>query len=136
MAGDSLVAAVQAKGSDARDPRDAAHEACHALEWGVTKPWTRNNVHAKKPRRRGDGVASEILARAVEQLVSARVGYDCGSVEKWAMTCWMEMLKNEGIALPTDGWLVESIEFAMKSEKAKEMADQIIALADGAQVSP
>lgn len=128
--GAALVAAVRARGSDAKDPRDAAHEACHALEWGVTKRWTRNNIHAKKPRNRSEAVASEIMARAVEQLVSARVGYDCGPVEKWALVCWMEMLKNEKIALPTDGWLEGAIRLAMERQTTKKMADRIIASAE------
>lgn len=42
----NLVNTIQAKGSDAMDARDAAHEACHALMWGVKKKWTRDNIHA------------------------------------------------------------------------------------------
>lgn len=125
-----LVAAVRAKGSDASDVRDAAHEACHALSWGVKKKWTRNNIHAKKPRVRSEGVADEILARAVEQIVCADLGVECGSIEKWAMVCWMEMLKNERISLPTDGWLVESITSAIKSKRARAMADRILSLVE------
>ena len=127
---DALVAAVRAKGSDARDPRDAAHEACHALKWGVTKKWTRDNIHAKKPRVRSNGVSDEILARAVEQLVSADVGYDCGTVESWAFTCWMEMLKNEGISLPGGDWLEKRIRERMESPAARELADRVLALSE------
>jgi len=45
--GEMLIAIVVEKGGDARDVRDAAHEACHALMWGVKKKWTRENIHAK-----------------------------------------------------------------------------------------
>lgn len=128
MTANELVAIVRARGSDAEDPRDAAHEACHALEWGVTKKWTRNNIHAKKPRARAFGVSSEILARAVEQLVCRDLGVDCGSIEKWAAVCWMEMLKNEGIVLPTGDWLPDAVKQAMRHDRARRYADAVLAL--------
>lgn len=125
---EKLVAAVQARGSDADDPRDAAHEACHAIAWRVKKAWTRDNIHAKKPRDRGFGVADEITARAVEQLVCAdlKIDYD---PQKWAMVCYMEMLKNEGIALPSGDWLPNAIQARAKTPMARRMADQVLALA-------
>lgn len=124
-----LVDAVRKRGSNADDPRDAAHEACHALEWGVTKKWTRDNIHARKPRIRSDGVSSEITARAVEAIVCADLGvkYD---VDKWAFTCWMEMLKNEGISLPTGSWLADAIRRRMKTDGARRMANRVLALGD------
>lgn len=125
-----LLKAIRDRGSDARDLRDAAHEACHALSWSVKKRWTRENIHARKPRARALGVSDEILARAVEQLVCQRLGVDCGSVKKWAMVCWMEMLKNERISLPMDGWLEETITTRMKSRDAARMADAVIGLAE------
>lgn len=124
-----LVEAVQARGSDARDIRDAAHEARHALKWGVRKKWTRDNIHAKKPRARSEGVADEILARAVEQLVSADLGYDCGSVFTWAMVCYVEMIKNERISLPGGDWLEKAIRSCMASKIARKWADRVIAIA-------
>ena len=128
MTADELVAIVQARGSDAKDARDAAHEACHALEWVVTKKWTRDNIHAKKPRVRTFGVSSEILARAVEQLVCRDLGVDCGSIEQRAAVCWMEMFKNEGIALPTGDWLPDAIKQAMRNDRARRYADMVLAL--------
>jgi hypothetical protein len=126
-----LLAAIRAKGSDATTLRDAAHEACHALQWGVKKRWTRGNIHARKPKRNrlfGDcGIRDEITAR-VEQLVCAHFGVDCGTVEKWAMVCWMETLKNEGIRLPPGNWLVEHIKEAMAGSSARRLADQILAI--------
>jgi len=129
MSADLLVAEVRRRGSDARDARDAAHEACHALQWSVPEPWSRENIHKRKPRlRRADGVTDEIMARAVEQLVCADLGYDCGSVEKWAMVCWMEMLKNERISLPGGSWLEDRIRDAMKRTPARELADKVLGL--------
>lgn len=131
---DKLIAAIRARDSDATTLRDAAHEACHALQWGVTKKWTRDNIHAKKrkPHRIfGDvGVMDEIDARAVEQLVCARLGVDCGTVEHWADVRWMEMIKNERISLPAGGWLADQIRTRMGSEAAKRMADRVLALSE------
>ena len=125
----TLVDAVRAKGSDAGDVRDAAHEACHALRWGVSKKWTRDNIHARKPKNRSEGVRDEILARAVEQLVSADLGYDCGTVEHWATVCWMETIRNEGISLPVGDWLEKAIRSCMASKEARRWADRVLALA-------
>lgn len=131
---ETFVAAVRAKGSDAADVRDAAHEACHAISWKVPAPWTRDNIHARKPEDHRifgamPGVREEVLARAVEQIVCEELGVDCGGVAKWAMVCWMEMLKNERVELPTDGWLEKEIQEAMRGERAKAMAAQVLKLA-------
>jgi hypothetical protein len=129
MAPENLVTEVQRRGSDAANPRDAAHEACHALHWGVKKKWTRDNIHAKKPKTRFIAVRHEILARAVEQLVCAKLGVDCGTVEHWAFVCWMEMLKNERVSLPSGDWLATQIYEAMKTEEAQALATRVLALA-------
>jgi hypothetical protein len=126
-----FVLAIQALGSNATSPRDAAHEACHAMQWGVKKKWTRDNIHAKKPRERARGVRCEILARAVEQLVCADLGIDCGTVERWALVCWMEMIKNEGISLPTGDWLANNIRAAMETPEARDLAYRVLALTLG-----
>lgn len=128
MTPERLLQIVQARGSDARDVRDAAHEACHALEWGVKKSWTRDNIHERKPRDRVRGVRSELLARAVEQLVCAELGIDCGPIEKWAHVCWMEMLKNERIELPMGDWMEKGIRAAMGSLEARRMVARVLAL--------
>lgn len=128
MDAEHFLAIVQARGSDARDVRDAAHEACHALQWGVTRPWTRDNIHAKKPRDRVSGIRSELLARAVEQLVCAEFAIDCGTVEKWAHVCWMEMLKNERIELPTNGWIETQVRAAMTSLDARRMVQRLLSM--------
>ena len=133
MTPDELVEIVRSHGCTTNDARDAAHEACHALSWGVKKPWTRDNIHAKKPKNHRvfgpmPGVREEILARAVEQLVCSALGFDCGTVEKWAMVCWMEMIKNEGVSLPTGGWLADSIRSEMTGKRAAELTKRILEL--------
>ncbi len=130
---ESLVAAICARGVSTSDLRFAAHEACHALQWGVRKKWTIDNIHARKPRPNrilGDvGVLDEITARAVEQLVCAKLGVDCGSVEHWATVCWMETLVNERILLPKGDWLEQQIRKRMESDRAARLTDQVLALA-------
>jgi len=124
---EQLVAGVRAKGSDARDPRDAAHEACHAIEWKVKRKWTRDNIHAGRPklRNRAFGVRDEITARAVEALVCAELGIEY-DLEKWAMTCWMEMLKNEQISLPAGDFLPNAIKARMGTTHAKNLMHEIL----------
>jgi hypothetical protein len=124
----ALLDAIRARGSDATSLRDAAHEACHALKWGVKKRWTRDNIHAKKPRVRAYGVADEIEARAVEQLVCRGLGVDCGTVDHWAHVCWMETLKNERISLPAGDWLADHIRSAMQRKATQKMVEKVIAL--------
>lgn len=130
---DSLLAAIRSRGVDSNDLRFAVHEACHALQWRVTKPWTSDNIHAKKPKPHrifgvAGGVRDEIQARAVEQLVCRRLGIDCGSVEQWAQVCWMETLKNERISLPTGDWLEKQILAEMASKSAERLADEVMAI--------
>jgi hypothetical protein len=122
-----LVTAVRALGSDAEDARDAAHEACHALEWGVTKRWTRDNIHARRPRTASEKTGSEILARAVEAIVCKRLGIKY-PVKKWAFMCWMEMLKNERISLPAGPWLENAIRNAMTTKRTARFADRVLGL--------
>jgi hypothetical protein len=124
---DALVAAVRSRGSDATDARDAAHEAAHALTWSVTKKWTRNNIHAKKPRIRADGVYDELTARAVEAIVCERLGIE-HDVKHWAFVMVMEMAKNEKISLPSIDWAAEGIELRMKTRMAQELADEVMTL--------
>lgn len=74
------------------------------------------------------GVREEILARAVEQLVCADLGVDCGPVEKWAWVCWQEMLKNERVQLPVGDWLEKQIRETMLSNRAREMTERVKSL--------
>jgi hypothetical protein len=131
---EQLLAAIVKRGVVSTSLRDAAHEACHALQWGVKRKWTRDNIHAKKPKRHrlfGDiGVRDEIVARAVEQIVCHQLGVDCGSVEHWAQVCWMETMKNERISLPSPMWLADQIRKQLDSATACRLADEVIGLGD------
>jgi hypothetical protein len=123
-----LVAIVRSYGSDASDIRDAAHEACHALKWGVRGKWDRESIHRRKPRVPGFGVADEMEARAVERVVCERLGYDPGPIEQWAMTCWMETLKSEGISLPTGTWVEDRIRERLARPATLKLAERILEL--------
>lgn len=71
-----IITRVRERGSDARDLRDAAHEACHALDAGA-RSWEREDIHAaldaKAKRRRSYLWEAECLARAVEEVVCDRL---------------------------------------------------------------
>lgn len=112
------------------DVRDAAHEACHALKWDVTKPWTRANIHAKSPERTGVRIVHEVTARAVEQLVCADLGAPCDSIAKCAHNCFMELLFNERIRLPSGTWLEDRIREYMERAETLEMAARVLALGE------
>lgn len=124
---DQLVAIVRSRGSDATDARDAAHEACHAIQWGVRGKWTRDNIHRRAPRVPGFGVADEIKARAVEALICQRLGIDY-DLPKWAMVCWMEQLKNERVALPSGSWLEDRIREQMGKPLVARFVEKVLAL--------
>lgn len=128
--GELLVAAVRAKGSDARDVRDAAHEATHALRWKVRAPWTRDRIHDKAPAPRDASrkIREEIIARAVEALICAELGVEY-DLPTWAMTCAMEQVKMEGIAVPSLDWLIDAIKNHMAGLEAKRTAAAVLALA-------
>jgi hypothetical protein len=122
-----LVAAVRARGSDTKDARDAAHEASHALDVGA-KRWDRESIHrALMKRRRGEQFASEVTARAVEQIVCAKLGVDCGTVEKWASVSYMEALKHR---LPFSSYedFLSAVRAAIDSREADRGAKRILAL--------
>lgn len=125
---DDLIAAVRARGNDATTLRDAAHEAHHALSAEVKGPWTRTNIdrHVQR-KRRGWAVGDEALARAVEQIVCADLGVDCGSVEKWAMNSCMESIKIDRIDIPYE-LLLSAIQSAMKDGRGRAAADRVLAL--------
>lgn len=128
MTSADLIRVIQARGSDATDLRDAAHEAAHALKWNVKKRWTRDNIHAKKPRGINHGVADELEARAVEQIVCKRLNVRCGSIAKWAEVCWEEMYMNERIALPSSRWVAARVRDRITDPEALALADRVLAL--------
>lgn len=132
---EEIIAAIRARGNNATDLRDAAHEAHHALQFDV-KPgkWNRETIHraiVKGGRRAfGEAVFDEIRARAVEQIVCADYGVETGaSLEAWAMTSFMEAGKNSGIWTPSDFDWAGKIRERMATPAARADADRVIALA-------
>lgn len=127
---EALLAAIQKRGSDARNLRDAAHEACHAIQSGLKGRWHRDKIHNKlvRGRRAGELVLIEIQARAVEQLVCADLGVDPGTVEQWAEITWWETIKNMKINLPSVEWIAERVRNHMSDKRVRRLADQVILL--------
>lgn len=127
--GRRLVDAVRARGSDAQDPRDAAHEACHAIRWGVRGRWSRTKLDRASPKLRSERLVHELEARAVEQIVSKAVGYDCGTVAHWASVMWLEAFKLDHVSYPLDDWLEKRVTEYMDRPKVLELAQQVLELA-------
>jgi hypothetical protein len=98
-----IVAAVRARGSDARDVRDAVHEAHHAITAGAAR-WDRDSIHnavtARWPGRRGlsDRAANEIECRAAEWAACDAFGI-AYEPESWVGIMCMEACK-DGIVVP------------------------------------
>jgi hypothetical protein len=124
-----LIRAVCVRGSNACDVRDAAHEACHALDYGIPEgDWDRETIHGvATDRSRSDAVRSELLARGVERLVCERLGQPLEDPEEWILVAAMEAIKGLGASMPYDAWR-EGIEEAYVSRDAAEMAERILAL--------
>lgn len=108
-----VVEAVRLRGSDARDLRDAVHEAHHAISSGLRGKWERERVHQallRMPRVKKWGVAmlvqEEVDARAVERLACAKFGIEYDS-EYWAMMAAMETCKTLGVGMPPDWWIAQ-----------------------------
>lgn len=129
-----IIAAIQARGSDAMDLRDAAHEAHHALVLGVpVGKWDRKTIdcyaqRAIRKNGRGFGLADETMARAVEQLVCADFGVDCGTVERCALVASMEAIKFDRVSYDL-GMFVRTVKAHMVSPEARQSANAVIGLA-------
>lgn len=110
-----LVEVVQARGSDAQDPRDAAHEACHALDARLgRKPWTRALIHegllrAQKSSLIMSLVDLELRARAVERLVCEMLSTPYDSA-MWLDVMMLEVLKTTGAVFPSRDWVARAVE--------------------------
>lgn len=119
-----IIEYANSMGCDATNIRDAAHEMCHALETG-TDDWSRNGVHEGLVDKweRGDLVAAEIRARAVERMVCEdfSVEYD---IDHWMMIAWMETTKMFP-GLPTK-FFHTTVYSAMNTTECKEMTERII----------
>lgn len=127
---EALILAIRAHGCDAITLRDAVHEALHALEAELPRGrWDRQSIHVAV-KRMGviKAAASEIMARAVEQIVCTRLGVRTQSVELWALTSCMEACTFGEPFFPCDA-AVKAIDAMMSTRRAASWADRIIALA-------
>lgn len=136
-AASALLVAIRRLGSDAQDLRDAAHEACHALQWNLRKKWTRTNVERANPYRRRSqfsfGLADEITARAVEQIVCVKLGEKCSTLEASVLSMCMETASIDRIQIPYDP-MVKAVRERMKDPAVLKLADRVIALAESAEL--
>lgn len=145
-----LVDAVRRYGNDPRDLRDAAHEACHALELDVPRgDWDRETIHEAimlTHNRRSSSVTRsfqlariigfEVTARAVERIVCDGFNVDIGDASGWMHIAYMEAMQGAGIRLPSVDWLLEQVEKAAKTDRVKKLVDRIVGLGDEKLVKP
>lgn len=144
VASADLVDAIRRRGCDARDLRDAAHEACHALDLGLSGSWGRERINAallakvKRPQQSldlevtlyghavdlGEFVAAELRARAVESMVCRAfdVKYD---VARWAGVSFAETLVRYQLRLPSVEWMLEGIDLHMENPETLRIAQRI-----------
>lgn len=131
---DDLIAAIRARGCNATDLRDAAHEAHHALAHVKRGKWTRTAIDkavAKAwPGRRNYSMrlAEEIDARAVEQIVCADLDVECWPVDKAVGIMIMECISIDRVGGLEFDPLVAAVKRRMSSPKCREYADRVIAL--------
>jgi hypothetical protein len=122
----AIVEWTRANGSDATNVRDAAHEASHALELDC-ESWDRATIDdAARALRPGESAASEVLARAVEQLVCEALGIQHNWDEFMLIAC-LEAAK-VGRPFPGPGWMTKAVAQVKSSQKAKDMAARILAM--------
>lgn len=103
MTKDQVVEAVRARGSNARDLRDAVHEAYHAVSVGA-EDWDRDalmDVLARKYSRanRSEALLNELEARAAEWAACDVNGVEY-DVRHWVATMCMEAVKFDRLSLP------------------------------------
>lgn len=142
---DSLIAAVRSCGNDPRDLRDAAHEACHAIEFGVKRgSWDRETINAalekaarsmeRRTARLFDGRPmlmgkAEVRARVVERLVCEHFGASY-EWKDWVFTSWAEAFKNSRIQYPSDFFETAIAEaYAEQSTRTRKIVDAVLSLA-------
>jgi hypothetical protein len=125
---ETVIAAVRSRGSNARDLRDAAHEAHHALEMGVPPgEWGRDKIgQAVMACSRSTALASEVMARAVEQLVCERLNEPYNRHE-WMLLACLEAEKN-GVSVPSVTWMDKAVATAIAQPSAQRAADAVLAL--------
>jgi hypothetical protein len=128
---EEVLLAIRARGCETTNLRDAAHEAHHAIEASVPEgKWGREAI-SKAVKRMGPGRAarSEIVARAVEQIVCERLGVTVKPLEERVGTSCMEAIKFREPFLDYDA-AVTATKNALTSKTTLAAADTIIALAD------
>lgn len=127
---EDLIKRIQDLGSDADTLRDAAHEACHALDTNVPDGcWDRETVHKHVLETFPspvEQVSEEVFARAVEWHVCDLMKEEY-SPGKWATIAFIETLKNGGISTPIDFWK-SAIQRVHSGDKSLAMATRIINL--------
>lgn len=127
---DAIIRYIRAKGSDALELRDAAHEAYHALISGA-RQWNRNAIHNALMRltkgQPGRLVYQEVIARCVEQLVCKDLGVECWTIEHAAHIAWMETTKSLRILVPTN-FFEHAIKRNLDGLSARSGADSVIKL--------
>ena len=122
-----FVAAVRARGCDANDVRDAAHEAHHALSAKVKGEWTRGNIDRAVQRKgRAWAVRDEALARAVEQIVCADLGAKTEPLTHWVFIACMESIKIDRVRIDPD-LLLRLANDAIQDGRARKAADRVLA---------
>jgi hypothetical protein len=128
-ASDALVLALRARGVDDSDLRHCVHEASHALDAKMRGPWSNTAVSAAIKRLgSGRAAASEILARAVEQIVCKRLGVETMALDYWVGISVVEAIKFRDPFLD----YVDALGAAqrmMNSPAAKKRATDILAVA-------
>lgn len=126
---ETLLLALRARGVDATDLRHCVHEASHALDGKMRGPWSNEGVSAAM-KRLGPGRAarSEILARAVEQIVCKHLGVETKGLDHWVGVSVMEAIKFRDPFLEYESAL-DAATRAMTTTEAEERATEIMALA-------
>lgn len=128
-----VLKAILAKGVDQCEVtpgvlRHAVHEAAHGIRLNVPK-WTNEKIHrACMKARPGDRFREELIARAVEQLVCARLGVVCGTVEHFAYITCMESLKNRLDIGSIDSVVAGVRRFMEDTKTVAPLVEQILAM--------
>jgi hypothetical protein len=131
VSAETLVLVLRARGVDATDLRHCIHEASHALDAKMRGPWSNEGVSAAMKRiGPGRAAASEILARAVEQLVCKSLSVETKPLDYWVGMSVMEAAKFRDPFLGYKEALAAA-KRTMGTKTATGRATEILALARG-----
>lgn len=126
---EALVIALRKRGIDDTDLRHCVHEASHALDAKMRGPWTNTAVSAAMNRiGPGRAACSEILARAVEQIVCKRLGVETKALDHWIGISCKEAIKFRDPFLDYTQAL-DAAKRAMGTKEADKRAAAILSLA-------